>query len=128
MLAGAVVLFAGYQNNVQRIRWLLLVCSIGGLAEHRFHINTRTCGKAFAPQMHPPQVGEKSAGLKTKSRATAPVRQLRGRCVPARECRCNARRRRAVLDFSALLRLVVMNITTMTFVAPNLASGKARGG
>src|SRR6266516_4345314 len=45
MLAGAVVLFAGYQNDVQRIRKILLVWSVGEPAEHGFHIGTRTCGR-----------------------------------------------------------------------------------
>src|SRR6185369_4988808 len=46
MLTGAVVLLAGHQNDVQRLRWLLRIdCVDGVLAEHGFHIGTSTCGR-----------------------------------------------------------------------------------
>src|SRR5437867_13199401 len=51
MLARAVVLFAGYQNDVQ-IPWLLLIWSVGLLAEHGFHIGTRTCGRLVQQKSH----------------------------------------------------------------------------
>src|SRR5438445_9606153 len=53
MLAGAVVLFADYQNDVQRIRWLLRVdWPVSVLAEHGFHIGPRTCGRLVQQKSH----------------------------------------------------------------------------